>query len=165
MFAHLSLVTFSSSRSEVTMDIPFTLTMPGVSYPKRDNDNKLGRTNFSLEYGILKFEIWARKFASICTKLGYFLQWREHPLIQDKYNNELEESIVYTIAILNPSPVFPRRFSLGMRQSSNMRLQVDEPLIPILSSFFPLAIPSEGSGTMKQLIPLCFFDLSVVAKT
>ncbi|GFX83512.1 histone-lysine N-methyltransferase SETMAR [Trichonephila clavipes] len=36
MFTHLSLVTFWSSRSEVTADIPFTITMSNVSYPKGD---------------------------------------------------------------------------------------------------------------------------------
>ncbi|GFU86207.1 hypothetical protein TNCV_368651 [Trichonephila clavipes] len=35
MIAHLSLVTFSPSRSGVTTNIPFTHTMSGVSYPKR----------------------------------------------------------------------------------------------------------------------------------
>ncbi|GFW36123.1 hypothetical protein TNCV_4929861 [Trichonephila clavipes] len=37
MFTHLSLVTFSTFRSEATTDIPFTLTMSGVSYTKWDN--------------------------------------------------------------------------------------------------------------------------------
>ncbi|GFV35441.1 hypothetical protein TNCV_3204731 [Trichonephila clavipes] len=36
MFTHLSLVTFSPSRSEVTTGIPFTDMMFGVSYLKGD---------------------------------------------------------------------------------------------------------------------------------
>ncbi|GFW85651.1 transposable element Tc1 transposase [Trichonephila clavipes] len=40
MFTHLSLVIFSPSRSEVTADIPFTLTMSDFNYPKGDKGNK-----------------------------------------------------------------------------------------------------------------------------
>ncbi|GFX78308.1 hypothetical protein TNCV_5136551 [Trichonephila clavipes] len=36
MFRHLSQVTFSSSKSGVIVDIPFTHKMSGVSYPKGD---------------------------------------------------------------------------------------------------------------------------------
>ncbi|GFW15249.1 hypothetical protein TNCV_173941 [Trichonephila clavipes] len=39
MFTHLSLVTLSSSRSEVTTDIHFTLTMSGFGYPKGDKES------------------------------------------------------------------------------------------------------------------------------
>lgn len=42
---------------------------------------------------------------------------------------------------------------------------MEEPLIPSLSSFFPNVRPAVGFGTIKQLIPLCFFALSVVANT
>ncbi|GFX60368.1 hypothetical protein TNCV_4075901 [Trichonephila clavipes] len=47
MFTHLSLVTFSPSRSEVTTDIPLTLTMSSVSYPKGDWGNKRFCTKLS----------------------------------------------------------------------------------------------------------------------
>lgn len=52
-----------------------------------------------------------------------------------------------------------------MTQSSKIRLQVDEPRMPSLSSFFPSERPAVGLGTMNAEIPLCFSDLSVVAKT
>ena len=44
-------------------------------------------------------------------------------------------------------------------------LEVDEALIPNLSSFLPNDNPGASLGTMKALIPLCFLALSVVAKT
>lgn len=69
------------------------------------------------------------------------------------------------IAILKPYPGFPIRFSCGILQSSNIKLQVDDPRIPNLSSFFPKERPAVGLGTTKAEIPLCFRDLSVVAKT
>ncbi|GFU76620.1 hypothetical protein TNCV_1272691 [Trichonephila clavipes] len=40
MFTHLSLVTFSPSRSEVTTNIPSTSSMPGYSYPKGNNGSE-----------------------------------------------------------------------------------------------------------------------------
>lgn len=52
-----------------------------------------------------------------------------------------------------------------MRQFSKIREHVEEALIPSLSSFFPSVSPSVGLGTINALIPLCFFDLSVVANT
>lgn len=70
---------------------------------------------------------------------------------------------IETIAILNPSPALPKRFSFGILQSSNMRLQVDDALMPSLSSRFPKLNPGMGFGTIKALIPLCLSDLSVVA--
>ena len=87
-----------------------------------------------------------------------------------------------TIAILNPSPGAPRRFSFGIKQFSNIRLQVDDALMPSLSSFFPNEnpafnqaarrktyapedVPGMFFGTRKALIPLCFNALLVVAKT
>ena len=69
------------------------------------------------------------------------------------------------MAILNPIPVLPSRFSAGISQSSKIKLQVDDPRIPNLSSFLPSERPSTGLGTMKAEIPLCFKDLSVVANT
>lgn len=58
-----------------------------------------------------------------------------------------------TMAILKPIPGSPRMLSLGMRQSSKMRLAVDEPRMPSLSSFFPNVSPGVGMGTRKALIP------------
>ena len=69
------------------------------------------------------------------------------------------------MAILNPIPASPNKFSFGILQSSKITLLVAEALIPSLSSFFPRLSPSVGFGTMKALIPLCFLDLSVVANT
>lgn len=69
------------------------------------------------------------------------------------------------MAILNPNPGCPRMFSEGISQSSKMRLQVEDPLIPSLSSFLPSERPFTGLGTKKAEMPLCFKDLSVVAKT
>ncbi len=69
------------------------------------------------------------------------------------------------LAILNPSPLLPRRFSFGIIQSSNIRLHVEVALIPNLSSFFPNDKPSVGFFTRNALMPLCLSDLSVVAKT
>ena len=50
-------------------------------------------------------------------------------------------------------------------QSSKIKLQVELPRIPNLSSFLPKDNPFVGLGTIKALIPLCFLLLSVVAKT
>jgi hypothetical protein len=66
---------------------------------------------------------------------------------------------------LNPSPFFPSKFSFGIIQSSNIRLHVELALIPNLSSFLPNDKPSDGFLTINALMPLCFRDLSVVAKT
>lgn len=52
-----------------------------------------------------------------------------------------------------------------MIQSSKIRLHVELALMPSLSSFFPNDKPSLGFFTINALIPLCFNDLSVVAKT
>lgn len=57
------------------------------------------------------------------------------------------------MAILKPSPGSPSRLSLGMRQSSKMRLAVDEARMPSLSSFFPSVSPGVGMGTRKALMP------------
>lgn len=58
-----------------------------------------------------------------------------------------------TMAILKPIPCAPSRFSLGMRQSSKMRLAVEEALMPSLSSFLPSERPGHGMGTRKALMP------------
>lgn len=60
---------------------------------------------------------------------------------------------VHTIAILNPKPGFPSKFSLGMAQSSKISWQVELALMPSLSSFFPRLRPSMGFGTKKALMP------------
>ncbi|KAH1002025.1 hypothetical protein HUJ05_008647 [Dendroctonus ponderosae] len=64
-----------------------------------------------------------------------------------------------------PKPSSPKRFSLGILQLSNISAQVEEPLIPNLSSFLPSSNPSTGLGMMIAEIPLCFRLLSVVANT
>lgn len=69
------------------------------------------------------------------------------------------------MAILKPDPGSPRIFSLGIAQSSNMSEQVEDPLIPSLSSFLPNSNPFIGLGTINADMPLCFRLLSVVAKT
>ncbi|GFY30986.1 uncharacterized protein TNCV_1629591 [Trichonephila clavipes] len=51
MFTHLSRVTFSPSRSEVTTDIPFTVTISGFSYPKGDKSNKSCQVIYS-QFGL-----------------------------------------------------------------------------------------------------------------
>jgi hypothetical protein len=57
------------------------------------------------------------------------------------------------MAILNPSPILPSKFSFGMRQSSNIRLHVDDAFIPSLSSFLPRLKPCVGFGTKNALMP------------
>lgn len=59
----------------------------------------------------------------------------------------------------------PKSESIGILQSSKIKLHVELPRIPSLSSFFPKDKPSVGFGTRKALIPLCFRLLSVVANT
>lgn len=58
-----------------------------------------------------------------------------------------------TMAILKPIPSCPSRLSLGIRQSSNIRLAVEEARIPSLSSFFPSDSPAVGMGTRNALMP------------
>ena len=64
-----------------------------------------------------------------------------------------ESWIVRTIAILNPIPSSPSKFSLGRAQSSNIRLHVDDAFIPSFFSLAPNDSPSTGLGNIKQLIP------------
>lgn len=45
------------------------------------------------------------------------------------------------MAILKPIPGSPKIFVSGTGQSSNIKLLVDEPLMPSLSSFFPSENP------------------------
>lgn len=58
-----------------------------------------------------------------------------------------------TMAILKPIPSCPSRLALGIRQSSNIRLAVEEARIPSLSSFFPSDSPAVGMGTRNALMP------------
>ena len=69
------------------------------------------------------------------------------------------------IAILNPCPGSPSKFSFGIRQLSKIKFAVELPRIPSLSSFLPRLKPGVPFSTMNALIPLCFKLLSVVAKT
>jgi hypothetical protein len=59
-----------------------------------------------------------------------------------------------SIAILNPSPSSPSRFSTGTRTSSKVSSAVGEPRIPILCSTRGAAKPGVSASTMKALIPL-----------
>jgi hypothetical protein len=65
------------------------------------------------------------------------------------------------MAILNPSPSFPNRFSSGTFTSFNAIL----PVLPALTPNFPCKVevftPLKFFSTINALIPLCFFDLSV----
>mmetsp|Transcript_40407 Transcript_40407/g.79070 ORF Transcript_40407/g.79070 Transcript_40407/m.79070 type:complete len:217 (+) Transcript_40407:205-855(+) len=70
-----------------------------------------------------------------------------------------------TIAILNPSPSSPRSWSAETFTSSMMRFAVDDARMPILSSFAPRENPGASVDTTNAEMPLCFFDLSVVANT
>ena len=67
------------------------------------------------------------------------------------------------MAILKPIPGSPSIFSAGTTQSSNIKEQVLLALMPSLSSFLPKDRPWVGLSTINALIPVCFFDLSVVA--
>ena len=66
---------------------------------------------------------------------------------------KLSNKCLFTIAILNPIPSSPRRFSLGITQSSNIKLHVDDAFIPSLFSLAPNDSPSIGLGNIKQLMP------------
>mmetsp|Transcript_1151 Transcript_1151/g.3226 ORF Transcript_1151/g.3226 Transcript_1151/m.3226 type:complete len:239 (+) Transcript_1151:88-804(+) len=69
------------------------------------------------------------------------------------------------MAILKPSPGSPSIAALGTAQSSKMRFAVDDPRIPSLSSGAPTEKPGASRSTRNAEMPLCFRDLSVVAKT
>ena len=47
----------------------------------------------------------------------------------------------------------------GMRQSSKMSSEVFEPLIPILSNFFPTEKPGVLVSTIKAVTPWAAFDV------
>jgi hypothetical protein len=76
----------------------------------------------------------------------------------------LERSRIF-IAILNPSPSSPSRFSAGMRQSLKKISPVVEPLMPIFGSIRPTSNPGEDASTMKEEIPSWPCCGSVFAKT
>ena len=69
------------------------------------------------------------------------------------------------MATLKPIPGSPSKLSPEISQSSKIILQVDEPLMPNLSSFLPSDKPFVGFGTTNAEIPLCFLLLSLVART
>ncbi len=72
------------------------------------------------------------------------------------------------MAILKPIPSFPRRVISappGSRQSSKVRVHVEVPRIPNLSSGLPIESPSVGISTRKADMPLCFLVRSEVAST
>ena len=54
------------------------------------------------------------------------------------------------IAILKPSPRFPRRLDWGTRTLSNMIVLVGEDFHPIFCSGFPKEIPEADLGTITQ---------------
>ncbi|MNY49400.1 hypothetical protein D3C86_1848180 [compost metagenome] len=57
------------------------------------------------------------------------------------------------MACLNPSPIFPRRFSLGTRQLSKIISVVSEARIPNLFSFLPAEKPGVPRSTTIAEIP------------
>src|SRR4030066_445104 len=69
------------------------------------------------------------------------------------------------IAFLKPSPSPANRFFLGALTFLNVTAVVFDALWPILSIGSPWLTPSKLEGTMRLMIPLCFFWGSVVAKT
>src|SRR5450759_2897235 len=69
------------------------------------------------------------------------------------------------IAILNPSPSRPSRFSRGTSQSSNTSSTVCEPRKPIFFSIVPTDTPGKPFSTANAEMPFGPFDLSVMAIT
>ncbi len=68
------------------------------------------------------------------------------------------------MAIPNPLPTLPNKFSLGTLQFLNISSHVAEPLIPIFFSFFPTEKPSKSFSTINAEIPLRPFERSVIAR-
>lgn len=148
---------------------------------------------------VLQFQFCQhQEFAKIKPETIYKFIWKLLTISKKKkirMKKERQLLLLITMAILNPNPGSPSRFSLGILQSSKIRLQVEVALIPSLSSFFPRDRPAMGLGTRNALIPwdrkksvkytdqmtcysyidfikwdnfvlaLCFWLLSVVAKT
>src|SRR5438477_440906 len=69
------------------------------------------------------------------------------------------------IAILNPSPSSPRRFSTGTRTSWSANADVSVARCPILSRCCSMVTPGASMGTMNADIPLLPAFASVFAKT
>src|SRR5262252_6263508 len=67
------------------------------------------------------------------------------------------------IAILKPSPSFPRRFFAGTRQSSRKIVQEYAALMPIFLSGGARLKPGASVGMMKAEMPRCPAALSVIA--
>ena len=65
------------------------------------------------------------------------------------------------IAKLKPKPSSPILFSLGTFTSVNISEWVSEPRIPIFFSLIPISKPAQLFSTIKALIPLCPFSISV----
>ena len=61
------------------------------------------------------------------------------------------------MAILKPLPFLPSRRSAGIRQSSMINSQVEEPRIPIFFSCLPTEKPGSVRSTMKAEISLRVF--------
>ena len=56
------------------------------------------------------------------------------------------------IAILKPIPGLPNKLSLGISQSSKIKLQVEDPRIPNLSSFFPSDRPTNKHSLKTSIL-------------
>jgi uncharacterized membrane protein YkvI len=69
------------------------------------------------------------------------------------------------MAILNPSPSFPRRCDTEIRTFSYATSQFDAALIPILCIFFPTVRPGVFLSITNAEIPFVPLDLSVIANT
>ncbi len=69
------------------------------------------------------------------------------------------------IAVLNPVPSSPSKFSAGTWQSSKISSTVGEPRIPIFFSSFPTLKPGDVFSTAKALMPFGPLAGSVTAKT
>ena len=68
------------------------------------------------------------------------------------------------MAILNPSPSAPSRFSTGTSQSWRWNATVGDARMPIFFSFFPTAKPGNPGSTRNAVIPLAPLLRSTVAK-
>src|SRR3989344_1398506 len=68
------------------------------------------------------------------------------------------------MATLKPSPTLPSTASFGILQSSNISSAVLEALSPSLPFISFVEKPGPPFSTIKAVIPLCPFVLSVIAK-
>ena len=69
------------------------------------------------------------------------------------------------MAILKPSPSWPRMAVLGTRTSSSTSSDTAAPRMPILSSVFPQETPGILRSTKKAVVPLAPMPGSVTAMT